>query len=103
MIDIESERVISLTEAAEHLPRRRGSKKPHVATLYRWASRGLRGVQLESIPIGGTLCTSAEALQRFFERLAELRKPAAEVIVVGPTARQRAARQAECELEKLGF
>ena len=33
------------------------------------ASRGLRGIVLETIQVGGTTCTSQESLQRFFERL----------------------------------
>lgn len=69
MIDLLSERVISFTDATAVLPRRRAGRKPHVATLYRWAQKGCRGVRLETIQIGGTKCTSVEALQRFFERL----------------------------------
>lgn len=71
MIDLPNERVLSLTAAAKTLPERRAGKRPHVATLYRWAQRGLRGVQLETIQIGGTLCTSMEAMQRFFDGLAD--------------------------------
>jgi hypothetical protein len=69
MIDIQNEQVISLTQGTKVLPGRRGGKRPHVATLYRWAQRGHRGVVLETIQIGGTKCTSVEALQRFFNRL----------------------------------
>lgn len=69
MLSIDTEHVVSLTEAAGLLPRRRQGKKPNVATLYRWASRGCRGIVLETIQIGGTRCTSREALQRFAERL----------------------------------
>ena len=68
MIDIKNESVLSLTNAAKRLPKRRRGKRPHVSTLYRWAQRGIKGVKLETIRIGGTLCTSMEALQRFFER-----------------------------------
>lgn len=68
MIDIHKETVLSLTDAGKHLPRRRAGKRPHVATLYRWAQHGVRGVILETIQVGGTLCTSLEALQRFCER-----------------------------------
>ena len=71
MIDLTNEQVLSLTDAAKILPRRRAGKRPHVATLYRWASRGLRGVKLETIQVGGTLCTSREAVQRFCEQLSE--------------------------------
>lgn len=69
MINIANEIVLSLTDAAKRLPQRRAGKRPHVATLYRWASRGIRNVQLETIQIGGTMCTSMEALQRFFDQL----------------------------------
>ena len=34
-----------------------------------WARNGIRGVRIETIRVGGTLCTSLEALQRFFDRL----------------------------------
>jgi hypothetical protein len=63
-IDITKERIVSFREAAkEYCPRRRHGRKPHVSTFYRWAAMGL-----ETIRVGGQLCTSAEALQRFFDR-----------------------------------
>jgi hypothetical protein len=60
-------------------------------------------VRLESIRVGGTLCTSREALERFFARLAELDNPDADVARAEmPSRRQReiaeAARQAEAAL-----
>ena len=78
MIDIQEEELVSFSEAAERLPRRRAGKKPHVATLYRWAGLGLRGVRLETIQVGGTMCTSVEALQRFFGRLSASTEPQSE-------------------------
>lgn len=70
MIDIQNEEVILLAEATKLkcLPRRRRGKRPHVATLFRWANTGVRGVTLETIQCGGTRCTSVEAIQRFFKR-----------------------------------
>ncbi len=64
-----AEEILTLRHAAQRLPRRRSGRRPHPATLYRWATDGLRGVRLETIQVGGTTCTSIEALQRFFERL----------------------------------
>ncbi len=69
MIDPTTESLVSLTEAARLLPARRGGKRPHVSSLYRWTKAGRRGVVLESIQVGGTRCTSKEALARFFEAL----------------------------------
>ena len=71
MIDISTENVLTIPDACLRLPKRRNGRRPHPATLYSWARGGLRGVQLETIQVGGTLCTSVEALQRFFERLSE--------------------------------
>lgn len=65
-IDIRNEQLISLSEAPAVLPRVRRGRKLHPSTLYRWANEGRRGVKLEAMQVGGTLCTSVEALQRFF-------------------------------------
>ena len=57
-IDVFNEEVMTLTEAARRLPKRRSGRKSHVATLYRWAIGGLRSrdgmqVRLETIQVGG--------------------------------------------------
>ncbi len=101
MIDLSSENVFSLTEATEHLPHRRGGRAVHVATLYRWAQRGVRGVILESLQVGGTKCTSLEALQRFFERLSNPNGTATTIRT--PTKRQRAAEKADADLAAAGW
>ena len=69
MISISEEKLISLAEACSLLPRRPSGRQTHPGTIHRWASSGVRGVKLETIRIGGSLCTSVEALQRFFDRL----------------------------------
>lgn len=69
MIDFAKEELLSLTDAARRLPHRRAGRPTHVATLFRWAKRGVRGVRLETVRIGGCVCTSSEAITRFIERL----------------------------------
>jgi len=72
MFDPAVENPIPLTQVPKvirWLPRRRRGRKLNIATVFRWAQRGLRGVRLETISIGGTKCTSEEALKRFFARL----------------------------------
>jgi hypothetical protein len=69
--------------------------------LYRWAKRGLRGVKLETIRVGGTLCTSLEALQRFCERLTG--GATDPTLSLTSTAGRRAAQRVERELDRLGF
>ena len=70
-IKIDKEQLITLADAAAMLPRRRAGRKPHVSTIYRWASRGLKGIVLETLVVGGTTCTSVDALQRFFDGLSQ--------------------------------
>ena len=99
MIDPSSETLLSLADAARTLPRRRGGRKPHVSCLYRWTTTGCKGVVLESLQVGGTRCTSKEALARFFERLTYAEDPRADRT---PARRRRAAAAAERELQREG-
>ena len=69
MIELSNEEVVPLAEAAEFLPRVRRGRKVSYSSLYRWAASGRRGVKLETIFVGGTRCTSREALQRFCDAL----------------------------------
>ncbi len=75
-VDLGSESFRPFAEAAESLPSLRGGKSVHPATVWRWASRGVRGrdgalVRLEAVKIGETCCTSDEALARFFQALSD--------------------------------
>lgn len=71
MIDTTKEHLITLSEAAARLPRR-GGRKVHTSTLWRWARKGLRGVHLQYVRLGGRIYTSDEALNRFANALAAL-------------------------------
>lgn len=75
MIDFNSESLLTFAEATKTLPAKRAGRPIHTATLYRWSATGLRGIRLETIQVGGTRCTSVEALQRFFEKLESRRWP----------------------------
>ena len=62
MINPETETLVSLTDVAKSLPGR-----PNITTIWRaWQNRGIRGVRLETILIGGRHMTSREAMARFF-------------------------------------
>jgi hypothetical protein len=93
-----TEKVILLTKAARRLPAICRENPPHTATLYRWASRGVRGIRLEIIRVGGRTCTSEEALARFFERLSQDHEPAPPQV---PDASRRILTEAD--LKKAGL
>ena len=67
MIDTTRESIISLSDATRRLPKFNG-KNPHPSSVWRWCKIGLDGVKLEHIKVGGRMCTSIEALDRFFNR-----------------------------------
>lgn len=100
MLDVNSETIISLTDAAKLLPIRRRGKRPHVSCVYRWTTTGCKGVVLESVQVGGTRCTSREALARFIQRLTD---PVESTSAATPAAlshlrqRQKAAARDVCK------
>jgi hypothetical protein len=102
MINPLDETVISLQDAAELCPERRG-KRPHISCLYRWTSTGCRGVILEWVQVGGTRCTSREALARFIRRLTDLALPAksGQHCNLTPTIRQ--TEDVEQQLDAMGM
>ncbi len=101
MIDISSETVVSLTEATRHLPRRRKGNRPATVTLFRWAQKGLKGIRLETTQVGGTKCTSLEALQRFFGHLTDSEAPTA--VATASKVQARAVAAAERQLDDNGI
>jgi hypothetical protein len=103
VLDIQNETIVRLADGGDHLPPRRGGAKAHPATLYRWAKAGLRGVTLETIRVGGSLCTSLEALQRFCDRLTETDAAPARDPVRIPASRRRDAERAARFLDRIGI
>jgi hypothetical protein len=68
MIDRDTERLMTLTAAARTIPSRKEGSGVAPSTLWRWHVRGVRGVRLETLLVGGLRFTSNEAIKRFFER-----------------------------------
>ena len=74
-IDLVCEGLITLTEATSLCPRWRMGRKPARSTVYRWATRGCRGVYLETLDTPGGLVTTKPALLRFFNQLKHAKHP----------------------------
>lgn len=97
-IDTQSETLVPINAAPSHIPTR-----PHVATVWRWIQRGVRGVRLDTVLIGGKRFTSTEAIARFIGGTTAASDPTP----TGKTptrskARQAAIEQAEREFETVG-
>ncbi len=94
-IDVSSESLITLGEACRVVP-------PHgvsTATMARWIQRGVGGVRLATIVIGGRRFTSREAISQFIAAQNADESPAP---TVSPAQRQRQAKAAQTELAKAG-
>lgn len=96
MIDINTESLVSMTEAAKD----KSLGRPSVTTLWRWRTKGAGGRKLETVKIGGTVFTSREAIERFVQH-GEDQKPAPPMRTT--KQRQRAIEAAERELEEAGI
>lgn len=93
MIDTGVENLIPLRDVPRCLPPRPNGKRLHISAVYRWTLRGVKGVRLETVKIGGTTYTSREAIQRFSERLSGA-NAAPQLVNPVSRARQRQLEQA---------
>jgi len=58
------EDAVPVTAAAQFVPGR-----PNTSTVWRWCSRGVRGVKLQTFFVGGRRMTSKRFIAEFLERL----------------------------------
>jgi hypothetical protein len=98
MLDLTTDKPISLATATALVPPGRSGRKTHLSTLLRWITKGAKGpdgevVRLEAVRLGGRWMTSRGALQRFAERLTPSPEGADSPTVQTPAAKRRAAKQ----------
>ena len=62
------EPVMTFTEAASWCECRFG-RRPNVATIWRWAVKGVKGVRLQTISLGRYRYTTEAALERFIDQM----------------------------------
>lgn len=100
MIDLDVEKLITLQQAAALLPGENG-KSVNPQTVWRWTMRGLRGVRLETVVIGGRRYTSREAVCRFAAALTAERDGRAVEMPPRPSGRAPADTAQRRTLERL--
>lgn len=59
---LDARELFSLAQAAKLLPGR-----PHISTLHRWRLKGVKGVKLDTVVVGGRRFVTREALERFVQ------------------------------------
>ena len=99
-IDLQTENLITISEAARLLPGR-----PHSSTVWRFHARGVKGVKLETIVSGGRRFTSQEAVERFIAAttLAVDGANSTASAAVMTSARKRQLAAADAVLAKAGI
>jgi hypothetical protein len=105
MIDTQTETVLPFSAAAKRIPPLRNGKAVSPSTLWRWSAFGCiarngQRIRLETIRIGGSTCTSIEALDRFFRALTGDQQETAQA---APRAAGKAHRRAEKVLDAAGI
>jgi Protein of unknown function (DUF1580) len=102
VIDTTLEQPLPVAVLAREVTNREGRRGVNVSTFWRWMLRGVKGVRLESIMVGGIRMSSREALARFFiATTAAANGESAPAVTT--IQRQRQIEQAERELAKAGI
>jgi hypothetical protein len=89
-----------MAEAAKLIPGRSPGRRVSVNTIWRWCTRGVHGVRLRSVLLGGRRCTTRPWLQEFTEVITAAAEPPGPAVPEVRTQRQRrgAAERAAEEL-----
>lgn len=98
-IDPLSDELLTLPQAAGLFPRRRAGSKVSTSTLWRWYTRGSRGVRLEVARVGGSVYTTRDAIRDFITARSIAGGAPVSQAPTPSTRSKRAMR----ELEKLGM
>lgn len=102
-IDLAVEEPIRLG-SARNLPHfKRDGKRPDLATVCRWSTVGIlrdgQRIRLQTVQIGGSRCTTREAVERFIAALSS--RIEGEPTVRTPGRRERAIQAAEAETSEI--
>lgn len=97
MISATTEKVITFAEAAKICPQIDG-KRPSTVTIWRWATKGVRGVRLEHVRVGRRMVTTEEAINTFFRDLSSV--PAVERAPLTNRPQKSTEKQRERQLSK---
>lgn len=81
------------------IPVKRSGGRIAISTIYRWATRGCRGVKLEVLRAGGVTCTTRSALLRFYEGVT--RKGEGLEVLASPASPHRVHADVDRQLDSI--
>ena len=98
--------ILTFSEAAKAIPRVNG-RRVHASTMWRWATKGVNGVHLETRRMGRRYVTTKSAIDTFCRKVAEVarERPDPPPVRTDPasTRRDRETNQALGELQAAGW
>jgi hypothetical protein len=97
-----TEPLVPLSVVPRLLPSSAEGKSINLSTVFRWITKGVKGIRLEAVLAGGRWYTSEESLRRFMTRLTEMTLPTGATILRSPSQACVAANHASFQLEARG-
>ena len=94
--DISPERPITFNEAADLLPKR---ARPSYSTWWRWWKKGVKGIRLSTVVVGGRRYTTARAVQDWITKVTAA-ADGTPAPVRSPARRERDIVRAEAEMKE---
>lgn len=105
MSEFDPAALIRLAEVPQHLPRKNG-RLVNLATVHRWALRGIAGRKLRVVVLGGAKHTSLNWLGEFIREVTEARGIATDPNVAAPRSpnkRRTESTAASTRLDRAGW
>jgi hypothetical protein len=93
---------ITLAQAAAYVADSTGCRRPHINTVYRWATKGVRGQRLHTFRIGRTHWTTRGDIADFLARINGSAPTPAAAEVIQRQAADHARQVCEHLARKLG-
>lgn len=96
--------LLKLSDAARLVPRITGDDTaPNPSTIYRWVTRGVAGVRLESLWASGGLRTSERWLREFFAAVSEAKLGSSSTRPPEPIKKPTRKWDVDAELDREGL
>lgn len=102
MQHVPSTRMVRLSEAVAIVESITGDR-PHVATIHRWAQRGLKGARLNTAFAGGHRRTTEEWIRQFFAEITKAVDGGQVSLSREERSRPSTQQRAEAELDAAGI
>lgn len=88
---------VTLAEASAFIAEATGCRRPHINTLFRWVTKGVRGHRLHAVRVGRTYWTTHEAITDFLTRMNAGPETASSAVAAEVIERQRHDHQARVQ------